>query len=103
MVTEAETKRMIAVAFRGYDILGELLPEVDEFIQDFRVLHAQLREGDRLEIRVETRSDPEDARFGRVPALTAYFVPKGGKERKVLKHGTWEGGGYPRETLLYND
>jgi len=102
MVSEQEVKKGITVALRNYELVRELFPKVDEFIQEFRVLHAQLREKDRLELRVETRHDKDSKDWWRVPSLNAYFVPEKGEERKVLEHGTFEGG-TTRERLLYND
>lgn len=99
MVSEWEVKREITAAFKKYNLISELLPKVDEFIQEFRVLHAQLKGNDRLEVRVDTQHDIEDANFWRVPTLNVYFVPENGEERKVLEHGTSEGI-ITRETLL---
>ena len=102
MVSEEEVKRRVREAFLKYTLIEELLPEIGEFYHDFRVLHAQLREGDRLEIRIETKHDREDERWWRVPSVTAYLVPKEGKEKKVLDFSTREVG-VTREILLYND
>ncbi len=103
MVSEQEVKKQITAAFRRYRLIKELLPGIEEFIQDFRILHAQLRGRDRLEVRIETEHDGEDANWWRVPSLNAYFVPENGEERKVLSFGTWEGGRGGGERLLYND
>lgn len=102
MVSEQEVRKDITAAFRRYELVRELFPKVDEFIQEFRVLYAQLKGKDRLEIRVETEHDREDEKWWRVPSLNVYFVPEKGEERKVLEHGTFEGG-KAREKLLYND
>lgn len=80
-----------------------MFPDIREFYSDFRVLHTQLREGDRLEIRIETHHDPEDEKWWRMPGLNAYFVPKIGDERSVLECGTWEGLFREKTLLLYND
>lgn len=101
MVTQEEVKGLVGHAFEKYDLL-DLFPEIGEFYLGFRVLHAQLRKGDRLEIRVETRHDPEDSKWWRMPALTAYLVPEVGKEKRVLEFGTWEGS-RTEESLLYDD
>ncbi|MBI2106923.1 hypothetical protein HYT57_02965 [Candidatus Woesearchaeota archaeon] len=102
MVSEQEVKKGITAALRKYELVRELFPKVGEFIQEFRVLHAQLKGNDKLEVRVETRHDKDSKDWWRVPSLNAYFVPEKGEERKVLEHGTFEGGA-TREKLLYND
>ena len=71
MPVDPETELKKAV--EGYDLIGEIFPDIKDFYDAYKVLHAQLREGDDLEILLSTTHNKEDQRFDRSPFIEVFL------------------------------
>ena len=64
MISHEEAKKKFQDAFKSFDIIKELFPELEkEFFHKYISLHSQLRAGDSLEVRVLTTKNESGDRI----------------------------------------
>lgn len=84
-----KVKSKLEDAVKNYDFLKELFPEFEFFVERYLELEKCLKDGDSLDIKVETYGHVGSIR-ARTPEINVYFNQKGKQPRRIFVYN-WQG------------
>ncbi len=88
-LSKEEAQKRLEEAAKGFDWVSELLGSAKEdLLTGYRTLHAQLKEGNRLEIRVEKKTHECRSADMVYPCFEIVHVLSNGKTRVVATYSS---------------
>ncbi|MBU1204002.1 MAG: hypothetical protein KKG60_02955 [Nanoarchaeota archaeon] len=76
-----ELLNKILSLFNDEKIIRELLPNLDEYMETYKLFEHQLLKGEKLEIKLEPLKHEKDGYIK--PNLVFYFTPKRGQKKRI--------------------
>ena len=100
-ISEKEVREKLEEAVKNFDWITEFFPHLDRFISRYKLLSAQLKEKDELEIKIKKKENRSNRVTYAEPEVDIILTKEKGKSELVYSI-SYDGTSLGSE-LLYND